>query len=450
VAKPSFGRKGRDPFPDRIFTAVKRAFLLALFALVLAPSAVAASSPRVLAVRFDTEVNPVTQDYVNHEIQRANDGGYDAVVILLDTPGGLLESMRRIYQKELDSRIPVIVYVSPNGARAASAGVWISQAADLLAMAPQTNIGSSTPITGSGQDIGKDLHRKVVNDAAASLRSLAEAHGRNTKWAEAAVRQASNITAREALRRNVIDAIAPNLPALLRQVDGTKTKPKGLILHTAGATITEVSPSFFTRLLNVLIDPNLIFLLFLAGIAGIGYEIFHPGVVLPGALGAVALITALFGAFVLPINWAGAALILLGVVLLVLEAHVISHGALAVSGIISLVVGGLMLFNTAPPPYHISPALVVSVAVVLGGSWAFLLTKAIQVRRRPAAVGVQGLVGEVGQVRHNGLVFIRGELWQAHGPDGEPLRPGERVRVEAVEDGLKLAVRPEQPTVPVS
>jgi membrane-bound serine protease (ClpP class) len=429
---------------------VKRAFLLALFALVLAPSALAASPPRVLAVHFDLDVNPVTQDYVNHEIQRANDEHYNAVVILLDTPGGLLESMRRIYQKELDSRIPVIVYVSPAGARAASAGVWIAQAADLLAMAPATNIGSSTPIAGNGQDIGKDLHRKVVNDAAASLRSLAEEHGRNVKWAEAAVRQASNITAREALRRNVIDTIAPNLPTLLKQVDGTKTKPKGLVLHTAGATIDDVRPSFFTRLLNVLIDPNLIFLLFLAGLAGIGYEIFHPGVVLPGALGAVALITALFGAFILPINWAGAALILLGIGLLVLEAHVISHGTLAISGIISLVVGGLMLFNTAPPPYHVSPAIVVSVAVLIGGFWAFLITKAVQVRRRPAVVGVHELVGSVGEVRHNGLVFVNGELWQAHGLDGEPLRPGERVRVEAVEDDLRLRVRPEQATVPVS
>jgi membrane-bound serine protease (ClpP class) len=172
--------------------------------------------------------------------------------------------------------------------------------------------------------------------------------------------------------------------------------------------------------------------------------------VLPGALGAVALITALFGAFILPINWAGAALILLGIGLLVLEAHIISHGTLAISGIISLVVGGLMLFNTAPPPYHVSPAIVVSVAVLIGGFWAFLITKAVQVRRRPAVVGVQELVGSVGEVRHNGLVFVNGELWQAHGPDGEPLRPGERVRVEAVEDDLRLRVRPEQATVPVS
>jgi membrane-bound serine protease (ClpP class) len=429
---------------------VKGAILRALFGslaavlVLLFASPASAARPRVLAVHFDLEVNPVTQSYINHQLSRAEHGGYSAVVILLDTPGGLSDSMRKIYQKELRSNIPVIVYVSPNGARAASAGVWISEAADLLAMAPATNIGSSTPIAGSGQNIPSDLRRKVVNDAAASLRALAKTHHRNVHWVDLAVRKASNLTAEEALKIHVIDTIAPTLPVLLAKIDGRKTIPKGFVLHTKNAVIVEAHPGFFTRLLNTLIDPNLIPLLFLAGIPGLGYEIFHPGVVLPGALGAISLVTALFGFAVLPISWAGLALLLLGVALLVVDAHVTSHGALTVSGLISLVVGSLMLFRNAPAPYHdVNVPLVVSIAVALGSFWAFALTKAVQVRRRPVSVGPHTLVGQRGRVRSQGLVFVGGELWQARAANGGELRPGDEVEVEGVEPGgLRLAVRP--------
>ena len=405
----------------------------------LAPAA-GAATPRVLAVHFEAEVNPVTQQWVNDRIDHASKAGYDAVVIVLDTPGGLSESMRKIYRKELSSPIPVIVYVAPPGARAASAGVWISQAADLLAMAPETNIGSSTPISGGGQDLDKDLRRKVVNDAAASLRSLAKNHGRNAAWADRAVRQASNLTAEEALRMNVIDMVAPTLPALLRKADGYKTVPRGFVLHLAGAQIDESRPGFLTRFLSTLIDPNIISLLFLAGIAGIGFEIFHPGVVLPGALGAVSLVTALYGFSVLPVSWSGFALILLGIGLLVIDAHVVSHGALTVSGLISLAVGMIMLFHTAPAPYHTSIPLVVTVTLMIGSFWAFAIAKAVQVRRRPVSVGPQTIVGERGQIRRDGFVFVHGELWRARSE--EPLQPGDEVEVEAIEDdGLVLDVR---------
>ena len=415
-----------------------RGLLVALAALAAATPA-SAARPKVLAVHFDTEVNPVTQDYVNHQIRHANDAGYDAVVLLLDTPGGLEESMRKIYQQELASRIPVIVYVSPNGARAASAGVWISYAADLLAMAPVSNIGSSTPIDQTGGDIKGALGRKVRNDAVASLVALAKTHGRNRQFARDAVVKATNLDAQTALKEHVVELIAPSLPALLRQADGFVTKPKHHVLHLAGAQIVEVHPGFFTRFLNVLIDPNLISLLFLAGIAGIGYEIFHPGVVLPGALGAVALIASLFGLFILPITWAGIFLVLLGLGLLVVDAHVTSHGALTVAGLISLAVGFVMLFNTAPAPYKLNTWMVVSVAVVLGALWAFALSKAVQVRRKPVAVGAHTIVGQLGEVRRDGLVFVNGELWQARADD--ELRPGERVQVDEV-DGLTLRVHP--------
>jgi membrane-bound serine protease (ClpP class) len=422
---------------------VLRAFFGSLaVALALSASAHAASKPRVLAIHFSLEINPVTQDYVNHQLDRAEKGHYDAAVIVLDTPGGLSSSMESIYKKELASKIPVIVYIAPKGGAAASAGVFVAEAADVLAMAPDTNIGSSTPIDQSGGNLGSDLRRKVINHFAAKLRSLAENHGRNGDWAEKAVRQASNITERKALQIHVIDVLAPDLPTLLRKIDGRVTIPNHYKLHTANAQITYASPNFFTRLLNTLIDPNLITLLFLAGLAGIGYEIFHPGVVLPGALGAVALVTALFGFSVLPISWAGLALLVLGLVLLVIDAHVTSHGALTVSGLIAFVIGALMLFRNAPAPYHANVWLVVSIAIVLGSAWAFAITKAIQVRRSPVSVGPQTIVGEIGEFRGDGQVFVRGELWRAKVPEGLSLRRGQKVRVDGIEPDLILDVEP--------
>jgi membrane-bound serine protease (ClpP class) len=421
-----------------------RGFFLVVVVLALAGPASAATGPRVLAIRFgpDLEINPVTQDYFTHQLDRAAKDGYAAAVIELDTPGGLSSSMKTMYQHELAAKIPVIVYVTPAGARAASAGVWISQAADVLAMAPTTNIGSSTPIDSSGQNLGSDLRRKVINDAAASLTALAEAHHRNTTWPALAVRKASNLTADQALRMHVVDFLAPSLPALLQRLDGYRTKDaqRPFTLHLAGARIDHVSPGFATRLLNTLIDPNIISLLFLAGIAGIGFEVFHPGIVLPGALGAVSLLTALFGFSVLPVSWAGLALILLGVALLVIDAHVISHGALTLSGLISLGVGMLMLFHNAPAPYHTSLPLVLSLTIALGLFWAFAMTKAVQVRRRPPAVDALRVVGADAVVRTPGQVYVDGELWQARRADGGALVPGEHVHVERV-DGLRLTVK---------
>jgi membrane-bound serine protease (ClpP class) len=419
-----------------------------LAAAALAAPAVAAT-PHVRAIHFTAEINPVTQDWLNHQLQVAADEHDAAVVILLDTPGGLEESMRKIVQKELGLPIPVIVYVAPNGARAASAGVWVSEAADVLAMAPETNIGSSTPISGTGSNIGSDLRRKIVNDAAASLRSLMGSHHRNAAWGDRAVRQASNRSAAEALRENIIDLVSPSLPALLNTLDGRSVDAAGrtFTLHTAGATIRNVHMGFFTRLLTVLIDPNLIFILFLAGLAGIGFEIFHPGVVLPGALGAVALLLALLGFAVVPPYWAGLVLLLLGIGLLIIDAHVVTHGALSVSGLISLAVGAMLLFHNTSG-FHTSLPLVVTVAVLLGSFWAFAMTKAVQTRRRPVAVGPQEIVGMHGVVR-GGLVAVRGELWQARTPGGEPLVTGEEVVVEAI-DGLTLVVRPVGAPTPVA
>ena len=417
--------------------------LVGLTAVVVAPGAIAsppASQPRVLAIHFSQEVNPVTADWLNSELDRAHKDHYDAAVIVLDTPGGLEDSMRKIVQKELavsEAGTPVIVYVSPEGARAASAGVWISQAADLLAMAPNTNIGSSTPINGTGSNIGSDLRRKIVNDSAASLRGLAATHGRNAAWADKAVRVASNLTAAEALKMNVIDTIAPTLPRLLDKVDGWKTVPAGHVLHTRNAEIAETSPGFLTRFLSTILDPNLLSLLFLAGIVGIGFEIFHPGIVLPGALGAVALLLALYGLAVLPTSWTGLALVLLGVLLLGLDTYLPSHGALTVSGLIALGFGLATLFHDSSGLYTTSVPLVVTLTVVIGGLWAWAISKAIAVRRRPVLTGPEKIVGMHGVVKEGGLVLVHGELWKARAP--EPLRTGQRVEVDQL-DGLTLHV----------
>ena len=394
-----------------------------------------------MAIHFDADVNPVTENYLCDNLSRAAKDGYNAAVIVLNTPGGLLQSKDKIVLCELNAKLPVLVWVGPNGAAAGSAGVWIAEAADFLGMAPQTNIGSSTPIDSGGNNIGSDLRRKLINHEAASLRALAQSHGRNAQWADRAVRVATNATAPEALRMNVIDAVAPTLPSLLEQADGVKTKPRGYTLHLAGAQIHDVHLGFFTRLLNTLIDPNILPLLFLAGLAGIGFEIFHPGVVLPGALGAVSLVTALFGFSVIPISWGGLLLMLLGVALLVIDVHVTTHGALTVAGLISLAVGSIMLFQNAPG-YHTSKPLVIGVAVALGAVWVFALSKAVQVRRSPVEVGAQLIAGSVGEVRENGLVYVNGELWQARTVHGEELHRGDRVRVESL-DGLVLTVRPE-------
>ena len=429
---------------------MKRGLLVVLASLAAASlvatgaAAGSAQRPRVLAVTFgpDLEINPVTQGYLTSELSHAASAGYAAVVILLDTPGGLSSSMKTIYEAELNARLPVIVYVSPNGARAASAGVWVAEAADVLAMAPTSNIGSSTPIQGNGQNLGSDLRRKVINDAVASLTALAAAHHRNTRWPALAVRKASNLTAQQALRLHVVDMIAPSLPALLDRLQGYRTRDaqRPFTLHLAGARIDYARPGFLTRFLNTIIDPNLLSLLFLLGIVGLVFEILHPGVVLPGALGAVSLVLALYGFSVLTPSWGGIVLVLLGVALLIVDLHAPTHGVLTVGGLISLGFGLALLFQNEPAPYHVDVWLIVGIGSAIGAFWALALGKGLAARRRPVEVGPHTLVGRTAEVRTPGLVFVDGALWQARSADDSELVPGEQVEVERV-DGLVLTVR---------
>jgi membrane-bound serine protease (ClpP class) len=429
--------------------------LLCAFAvlLALAGGAAGADTPRVLAVEFSNDINPVTQDYLTGAIQQGVDGGYNAVVIEMDTPGGLDTSMRDIIKKMLAAPIPVVVYVYPPGSRAASAGVFITMAADVAAMAPATNIGSSTPIQAGGQNIPSDLRRKVINDSVAYIRGLASEHGRNADWAEQAVRVASNLTAQEALEKNVVDYIAPDLPTLLKDIDGQKVEPKGIVLHTAGADVTTIHMSLWKKILDTLIDPNIIVLLLSLGALGITIELFNPGLIFPGTFGAIALITAFFGLQVLPVSAAGVLLMLLALAFFAAEPFVMSHGALALAGAACFVVGSLMLFDPAGPGYQVSIWVALAIAGTVALIMAFVVTKVIQARRRKPVTGQAELIGQVGIARKTldpaGLVFVRGELWQAEAA-GDPIPAGASVLVESIDEGLVLRVRRVEAPVPVT
>ena len=415
-------------------------FLLLAAAALLAFPGVATAS-RVLALEFDNDVNPVTRDFVEQQIDRANEEGYDAVVILLDTPGGLVTSMEDIVKAELASKVPVIVYVSPEGASATSAGAFIAQAADLLAMAPQTTIGSSTPVGSGGEDLPADLREKAVEKLSAQLRGLATDHGRNPDVGELAVRGGDSWTAEEALDKNIIDLMAADLPTLLDKADGRTTKPKGIVLETAGADVTMVELSIWQRILDILIDPNVVFLMVSIGLIGIVVELWNPGMIFPGTVGAISLIISLFAAQVLPVNWAGLLLMLLAAAFIAAEPFVVSHGALTVAGAVCFVLGGLLLFEPSGGVYDVSLPVILGVTATMVGLMALIVVKIVAVRKQPVEVGTTTFVGANGVVRRDGLVFVNGELWQARSETGEPLRTGDEVNVEGVE-GMELIVRP--------
>jgi membrane-bound serine protease (ClpP class) len=354
--------------------------------------------------------------------------------------------MREIVKTMLALEVPVVVYVAPPGSSADSAGAVIGQAADVLAMAPQTNIGSSTPISASGEELGEDLRRKVINDAAAYVAELAREHGRNADAAEAMVRTAANYGAREALELGVIDVIAPNVPALLDEIDGRKTVPKGFVLSTAGATVERVEMGLWKRALDLLIDPNIIALMLSIGLIGIVVELWNPGLILPGTVGAISLIVGLYGLQVLPVSAAGLLLMALSAAFFVIEAFVPSHGALTLAGAVTFVIGALMLFDPAGEAYQVSLWVAVSIAAALALLLGLALSRVVKARRNPVEVGVGRLVGDPAVVRREGWVTVSGELWRARSADGAPLVPGAEVTIEAVEDDLELVVGSTHPT----
>ncbi|MCP9486671.1 MAG: nodulation protein NfeD [Gaiellaceae bacterium MAG52_C11] len=422
--------------------------VVAAAALLLSAPAEAGGAARVLVAEFENDVNPVTQEYLLDTIERGEREGYAAVVIELDTPGGLGSSMRAIVKGILAAEVPVVVYVAPAGSSADSAGAVIGMAADVLAMAPQTNIGSSTPISTGGEDFSKDLRRKIVNDAAAYIGELARENGRNVAEAREMVTEASNLGAREALRLNVVDVIADDYASLFRQIDGTEppTKPDLTISTGTSTTIERIEMSTWKRILDLLIDPNIVALMLSIGLIGIVVELWNPGLVFPGTVGAISLVVGLYGLQVLPVSAAGLLLMILAAAFFVAEAFIVSHGALSVAGAVTFVIGALLLFDPAGEAYQVSIQLALAIALTMLGLFGFGLTKAATARAAPVAVGTHRLVGEPAQVRAESLVFVDGELWRARSADGSPLRPGTRVRVESVQqEELQLVVASPDP-----
>jgi membrane-bound serine protease (ClpP class) len=434
------------------------AHLLALVATaaaataVLAPAAPGsppAGSRIAYSIQLQATIDPATQRWISSALDDAASQHAKLAIIRLDTPGGLSDSMRSIIQDIAGAPMPVVVYTYPNGARAASAGAYITEAADVAAMAPETNIGSATPIAIGAGGQSKDLARKIVHDAAASMRALASAHGRNPKLAQKLVNKAANLTAREAKRDGLIDEIAPNEHVLVKKLDGFHVRgPKAQVLHTTGLTVEDHDMPLPYQLLEIIVNPNISYLLLLAGLAGLGIELLSPGLILPGTLGAIAFLLGLYGTAQLPVNFTGVVLLLAGVAMIIAEAHLPTHGILGISGVVALIAGGLLLYNTNSSAFGISPVVVIVAALILGGGVAFAVQRAVAARRLPRRTGWEELVGQVAVVRQPlaplGQVWLEGGLWAARlldgGDDGEvPI--GSRVRVESVH-GLTLQVRP--------
>ncbi len=454
------------PFGHRIF------LLLRLWLVALAGFALPAHANTVRVLDVEGVIGPASADFIIGGLAPAD--GLEAVVIALDTPGGLDTSMRQIIKAILASPVPVITYVHPEGARAASAGTFILYASHIAAMTPATNVGAASPVAvgglpggGGGEtgppkgdtpkangdtgdtfrpSLGGDtLARKATNDAIAYIRSLAELRGRNVDFAEKAVREAASLSAEAALREGVIDVIAPNVPALLAQIDGREvTLPGGTRqLDTKNATIEHREPNWRIELLALLANPQLAVVLMMIGFYGLFVEFTSPGFGVPGVAGAICLLLAMFAFQMLPINWAGVGLILFGMVLMGAEVFVPSFGVLGVGGIISFILGGLFLMDREVPGFDVSLPFLGGVALAAAGLIFVAGSLLVRSRRRPIACGKEEMVGSTGELveRDDGTLWahVQGELWQLHNPTG--LTPGARVRVTAV-DGLTLSVTP--------
>jgi len=434
--------RGRIGFGSALGRAGLGAALVVLAALSLPAAASAAPQP-VATIEIEGVINPVTLRLVGLAIDRAQAERAQALIIQLDTPGGLERSMRSIVQRMMNAEVPVIVYVAPTGARAASAGVFITMAAHVAAMAPATNIGAASPVMlGGGAD--KTMMKKVENDAAAFIRTVSLERGRNADWAEKAVREAVAITERDALKLKVIDLIADSVPDLLEKVDGRTIKlPKGPVtLATKGAPVRPIEVGFRDRFLNIITDPNVAYVLMMLGMLGLFFELSNPGVILPGVIGGISLILAFFAFQSLPINYAGLLLILFGIVLLVAEIKIVSHGVLAIGGIVSMSLGSLMLFDAPEVGFRVSWWVIGPTVAATAGIFLFAVAAGVRALGRPPSTGTEGLVGKTATVRERlgpeGQVMVSGELWRAVA-EGEPLEPGAHVRIVAV-DGLTLRV----------
>ncbi len=428
----------------------------------------------IIQLTIEDAIGPATDDYIERALESANEQKAELVVIRIDTPGGLDTAMRGIVKNITNSSVPVVSYVAPTGARAASAGTFILYASHIAAMAPGTNLGAATPVQIGGlpqpsapdrkggknrdknQDGGKEkndkpetiasddaMKNKVINDAAAYIRGLAELHGRNQDWAEKAVREAASLPASDALKLNVIDIIAINIVDLLKQVEGREVKVQGQkrSLQTSGRVIQQIEPDWRSRLLSVITNPNIAYILMLIGIYGLIFELSNPGAIVPGTIGAISLLLALYSFQMLPINYAGMALILLGVALMVGEAFAPSFGMLGIGGVIAFVFGSIILMDTQVPGFGIDTSVIITFAATSALIFIFVIGMAIKARRRPVVSGLEELTGGtaivIADFEHKGTVSIHSENWNAI--SNVPLHEGQRVKVIRIK-GLTLEV----------
>jgi len=418
-------------------------------ALLLMISATAlARAGTVQKIIIDGVINPVAAEYVKEAITRAEDDKAELLLIEMDTPGGLMVSMHEIVKDILGADVPVAVYISPGGARAGSAGVFITVAANIAAMAPGTNIGSAHPVNmGGAQDTSAVMTEKIINDAVAHIRSVSEKRGRNPDWAEKAIRESANITEKEALKLHVIDLIAVNEDSLLSAIDGREVQvlSGARILHTRGARIETFEMNWRQRALDMLSDPNILYILFLIGITGITLELYNPGAILPGIVGGISMILFLYSVQTIPVNIAGILLIIFSAVLFLLEIKITSYGLLSIGGVASLILGSLMLIDSPLPFLQISWKLILAATLTISLFFLFAIGMAVRAFKRKPATGREGLVGEVGtaleDLKPQGQIEVHGEIWQAISK--QRIKKGKRVVVEEVDaKHLLLTVRP--------
>jgi membrane-bound serine protease (ClpP class) len=400
--------------------------------------------PQVDVLTIEGAIQPITAQVVDQAIDRAERDKREALIIRLDTPGGLDTAMREIIKRILISEVPIVVYVAPSGGRAASAGTFITYAANIAAMSPGTSIGAATPVQLGGGETSKDMSRKIKNDAASYIQALAEQRGRNAAWAEKAVREGGSINENQALKLHVIDVIARDVEDLLGQIDGRVVTAAGLkrTLHTKGAERHEVAPTWRQRLLGRIIDPNVAYILFILGFYGILFELGNPGSILPGVVGGICLLLAFLAFQALPVNLTGVFLIVFAMALFAIDLKVQSHGILAVGGVVSLVLGSLILLGGDTGAARISLSVIGTVAAATVAFFAFVVGAAYRAQRRKPSTGIQGLLGERGRaisrLEPKGQVFVHGEYWAAEAD--EPIESGSAVVVDRVE-GLVLRVR---------
>jgi membrane-bound serine protease (ClpP class) len=409
------------------------------------PKVAESSGGIVTVIKIQSAIGPVTTREIAQAIRRSQKLNAEALVIELNTPGGQMEATWDIIREMLASEIPIVVYVYPPGSRAASAGVFISYAAHLVAMAPQTNIGSAHPVGMGGANIDSTLSEKITNDAVAKIKTLANKRGRNMQWAEDAVRKSVSITEFEALKENVVNLVASDLDDLLTKIDGDTVEVVSgtKVLHTEGAQTKEISIGFADQILEIIADPNIAYILMAIGMLGLYFEFANPGAVLPGVIGGISLILALFSFQALPIRFAGVLLIILAMILFLLEVKILSHGILGGGGVLSLFLGSLMLVNDTEFPYKgVSLSVIIPTVIVFTGFFFLAAYMAMRTHRRKVATGVPGLKGETALTKtkvdkDGGRVFVHGELWTA--VSDQPIEPNKKVHIVEVRD-LELKV----------